>query len=91
MNKYHCTKCNKEKIIRSVQKEVSIACCDGSNPVKHVMGDAPKKHVPVKKPVEVPPPKIIQPTPEKLTKLDQPPGDIKLPETQKPSPPAKLP
>lgn len=72
-----------------------IPCCDGANPMKHAVGPAPKKHVPP--PVSVKPPTkmapLNPPVERKVTKLDQPAGDIKIPVVveNKPSPPDKLP
>lgn len=43
MNKYHCTKCNKEIVTASHAKELSLKCCDKDTPTLHKQGAAPAK------------------------------------------------
>ena len=75
MSRYHCTKCNKESIMRNGDATTKVVCCDGDNPVEHKLGKAPRKATVVPTP-EVPvKPVAAVPTPQ--TKLDQPLSGVK--------------
>lgn len=80
MNKYYCTKCDKESVIGSFEPVLEALCCDGDKAVKHrlvsLRGKDDPKPAPAPKTVEVPV-TIPAPAPKPQTKLDVSSGPVK--------------
>ena len=81
MNKYYCTKCNRESVIASYHVSLVIPCCD-KEPTKHRLvslkgkEDPIIKVMPAEKVISPLAPNMLKETP-KVTKLDVASGAVK--------------